>query len=128
VAQRGYSTSSEYVRELIRKDQDRLRCAACCWKGPRQSRQAPSTRTTSSIQNTCSSARPSNDPAKARRKAVKAKPVVPRALARRDVEEAIDHYPSHERRAAALGFVDALEQAYRHIGRYPAFRLAALCA
>ena len=25
VSQRGYSTSSEYVRELIRKDQDRLR-------------------------------------------------------------------------------------------------------
>jgi antitoxin ParD1/3/4 len=25
VSERGYSTSSEYVRELIRKDQDRLR-------------------------------------------------------------------------------------------------------
>ena len=25
VSQRGYATSSEYVRELIRKDQDRLR-------------------------------------------------------------------------------------------------------
>jgi antitoxin ParD1/3/4 len=26
VSQRGYGTSSEYVRELIRKDQDRLNC------------------------------------------------------------------------------------------------------
>ncbi len=28
VAQRGYGTSSEYVRELIRKDQDRVRLRA----------------------------------------------------------------------------------------------------
>jgi len=51
---------------------------------------------------------------------VKAKPIVPRALARRDVEEAIDYYLMHDAGRAALGFVDALEQAYLHIGRHPA--------
>jgi len=33
VAQRGYSTSSEYVRELIRKDQDRLRLRGLLLEG-----------------------------------------------------------------------------------------------
>ena len=51
---------------------------------------------------------------------MKAKPVVPRALARRDVEEAIDYYLTHDAGRAALGFVDALERAYTHIGRHPA--------
>ncbi len=33
VAQRGYGTSSEYVRELIRKDQDRTRLRALLLQG-----------------------------------------------------------------------------------------------
>ena len=33
VAQRGYGTSSEYVRELIRKDQDRLRLRGLLLEG-----------------------------------------------------------------------------------------------
>lgn len=33
VAQRGYGTSSEYVRELIRKDQDRLQIRAMLLEG-----------------------------------------------------------------------------------------------
>lgn len=33
VNQRGYSTSSEYVRELIRKDQDRLKLRNCLLAG-----------------------------------------------------------------------------------------------
>jgi antitoxin ParD1/3/4 len=33
VAQRGYGTSSEYVRELIRKDQDRMRLRALLLEG-----------------------------------------------------------------------------------------------
>lgn len=33
VTQRGYGTSSEYVRELIRKDQDRLRLRALLLEG-----------------------------------------------------------------------------------------------
>lgn len=47
-----------------------------------------------------------------------AKPVVPRDLARRDVEEAIEHYLGEAGDQVALGFVDALERAYRHIGRH----------
>ena len=46
-------------------------------------------------------------------------PVVPRALARRDVEEQIGRYLDEGSAAAALGFVDALEEAYARIGRYP---------
>lgn len=48
------------------------------------------------------------------------KPVVPRELAHRDAEEAIAHYLEEGAPAAALGFIDALEQAYDHIGRHPA--------
>jgi len=50
----------------------------------------------------------------------RAKPVVPRQLANRDVDEALAHYVSEGAKKAALGFIDALEQAYSHIGRYPA--------
>lgn len=51
---------------------------------------------------------------------MKAKPIVPRSEANRDVDEAIDHYLSESAEQAALGFIDALEQAYAHIARYPA--------
>jgi toxin ParE1/3/4 len=51
---------------------------------------------------------------------VKRKPVVPRVQARRDVEEAIAHYLEEADEAVALGFVDALEQAYEHLARQPA--------
>jgi toxin ParE1/3/4 len=51
---------------------------------------------------------------------VKAKPVVPREQARQDVEDALRHYMAEDAQAAALGFIDALEQAYAHIGRHPA--------
>jgi toxin ParE1/3/4 len=49
-----------------------------------------------------------------------AKPVVPRELANRDVDEAVAHYLKEAGAQVALGFVDALERAYRHIGRHPA--------
>ena len=48
-----------------------------------------------------------------------AKPVVPRELANRDVDEAIAYHLSEAGDRAALGFIDALERAYRHIGRHP---------
>jgi len=51
---------------------------------------------------------------------VKSKPVIPRELANRDVDLAIEHYLSESAGQAALGFIDALERAYAHIGRYPA--------
>ncbi len=48
-----------------------------------------------------------------------AKAVVPRELAVRDVDEAIDHYLAEGAIKAALDFVKALEKAYVHIGRQP---------
>ena len=40
------------------------------------------------------------------------KKVVPRELAHRDVEEALEHYLVDATAKIALGFVDALEKAY----------------
>jgi toxin ParE1/3/4 len=48
-----------------------------------------------------------------------ARPIVPRELANRDVDEAIAHYLSEASDRVALGFIDALERAYRHISRQP---------
>lgn len=50
---------------------------------------------------------------------MKPKPVIPRERADRDVDEAIDFYLSENALEAALAFIDALEQAYGHIGRHP---------
>ena len=50
---------------------------------------------------------------------MKVKPVVPREQANRDVDEAIAYYLGEHEVQAALGFIDALEQAYAHIGRHP---------
>jgi toxin ParE1/3/4 len=51
---------------------------------------------------------------------LKIKSVVPRELANRDVEAAVDHYLDEGAPQAALGFIDALERAYDDIGRHPA--------
>jgi toxin ParE1/3/4 len=48
------------------------------------------------------------------------KPIVPRELARRDIEEAVDYYVREAGEPVALGFIDALERAYRAIGGHPA--------
>ena len=47
------------------------------------------------------------------------KPVLPREAAVRDVDEAVTHYLDVNSVEAALGFIDALELAYTHIGRHP---------
>ena len=48
------------------------------------------------------------------------KPVVLRERARRDIDEAIEHYLSEAGPAVALDFVDALEDTIRQIGERPA--------
>lgn len=53
---------------------------------------------------------------------MKQKPVIPRVLAVQDVDEAVTYYLNEQAEAAALGFIDALEHAYKHIARYPASR------
>jgi len=50
---------------------------------------------------------------------VSAKPVIPRQLANQDVVEASDHYLHAAGEAVALGFIEAIEQAYRAIARNP---------
>jgi len=44
-----------------------------------------------------------------------AKPIVPRGQARTDIEAAIDYYVGQAGEDIALGFIDALESAYRMI-------------
>ncbi len=51
---------------------------------------------------------------------MKAKAVVPRQQANRDVDEAIAYYLGEEAEQVALGFIDALEKACARIGRQPA--------
>jgi toxin ParE1/3/4 len=48
------------------------------------------------------------------------KPVIPRTLARQDVDHAVDYYLRESGTDVALRFIDALEQAYVHIRRHPA--------
>lgn len=47
------------------------------------------------------------------------KPVVPRQRADQDVEDAVTYYAKDHAQQAALDLVDALEDAYTHIGRRP---------
>ena len=47
------------------------------------------------------------------------KPVIPRAIAQEDVDEAIEHYLNENAPEAALGFIDALARAYTQISRSP---------
>jgi len=51
---------------------------------------------------------------------VSVRPVIARAQARQDVDNALAYYMAEDAEAAALGFIDTLEQAYAHIGRHPA--------
>ena len=46
--------------------------------------------------------------------------IVPRELANKDVEQAIDHDLVEATTKVALEFVDALKKAYAHIARHPA--------
>lgn len=50
---------------------------------------------------------------------MRSKPVVPRELANRDVDEAIAYYLDQGAPQAAMGFIAALEKAYAHLARFP---------
>jgi toxin ParE1/3/4 len=50
---------------------------------------------------------------------MKAKPVVPRDQAHQGAKDVVAHYLAEDAEATALGFIDALEKAYGHIGRHP---------
>ena len=51
---------------------------------------------------------------------MKVKPIVPRELANHDINEIIGYYLGESAEQAAYGFINALEEAYAHIGRHPA--------
>lgn len=50
---------------------------------------------------------------------MKVKPAVPREQANQDVDDAIAYYLEEASSSVALGFIDALERAYKHIARHP---------
>ncbi|MBD2837038.1 type II toxin-antitoxin system RelE/ParE family toxin [Pseudomonas sp. JM0905a] len=50
---------------------------------------------------------------------MKAKPIIPRTRANQDIDDAIGYYLNEATEQAALGFIDALERAYKHISRHP---------
>lgn len=50
---------------------------------------------------------------------MKFKRLVPRRQASQDVDDAVDYYLREAGIDVALGFVDSLEIAYRHLSRYP---------
>ena len=51
---------------------------------------------------------------------MKRKPIVPRAVALQDVEDALTYLLQQQVNPAAVKLIDALEAAYTHISRYPA--------
>lgn len=51
---------------------------------------------------------------------MKARKIVLRRAANRDIETAVDRYVEEAGERTALGFVQSLEQDFRHIGRHPA--------
>jgi len=51
---------------------------------------------------------------------LKPKPIIPRELATQDVKQAVDYYLAEQAFEAATGFIDSLEQAYFHLGQFPA--------
>ena len=48
------------------------------------------------------------------------KPIVLREQARRDVDEAVEHYLAEARAAVALAFIEGLEEAFGRVGEHPA--------
>lgn len=47
------------------------------------------------------------------------KPVVPRASAVQDIEDAVDHHLSQAGEAVAFGWIDDLEQTFEQLGAHP---------
>ncbi|BAU76033.1 type II toxin-antitoxin system RelE/ParE family toxin [Metapseudomonas furukawaii] len=50
---------------------------------------------------------------------MKAKTIIPRARANQDIDDAVSYYLEEGAEQAALGFVHALERAYKYISRHP---------
>lgn len=51
---------------------------------------------------------------------MKRKPVVPRVAAATDIDQIVEHYADEAPASVALRFIDALEQAFDRVSRFPA--------
>lgn len=50
---------------------------------------------------------------------MKTKPVIPRELAGKDAEDAVDYYLREAGDQVALGFIESLQKTYDYVGRHP---------
>ena len=50
---------------------------------------------------------------------MKSKPVIPRELAGKDAEDAVDDYLREAGDQVALGFIESLKKTYDYVGRHP---------
>ncbi|MFZ5957112.1 type II toxin-antitoxin system RelE/ParE family toxin [Pseudomonas knackmussii] len=50
---------------------------------------------------------------------MKGRPVIPRAVARQDIESAVEHYLNEDTEKAALGLIDELEKVFGLLARHP---------
>ncbi len=50
---------------------------------------------------------------------MKTKPVIPRELAGRDAEDAVDYYLQEAGNQVGLGFIESLQKTYDSLGRHP---------
>lgn len=50
---------------------------------------------------------------------MKTKPVIPRELAGKDAEDAVDDYLREAGDQVALGFIESLQKTYDYVGRHP---------
>lgn len=94
VEQRGYGTSSEYMRDLIRKDQQRTHLRALLLKGAASRASSPANDAYFDGLG---------DRVRQTSRAVKHEQVVLRALADRDIRQAIDYYLGVDERVAVEG-------------------------
>lgn len=117
VVERGYGTSSEYVRDLIRRDQQRLQLRSLLLQGGLS---APAAGADAAyFGGLREKVRNAGEKGSQGRRQVKAKAVIPRKQANQDVEDAIVYCLSEGAGSAALDFVDELKNAYSHVSRHP---------
>jgi len=112
VSERGYGTSSEYVRDLIRREQDRLELRKLVLNG------ASSPRTGEADAPYFNPLRSRRGPPARAEPAMK--PVFRRAAADQDVQGIVDYYREQAGAEIASNFVDALQSATTRLARQPA--------
>lgn len=116
VSRRGHGTSSEYVRELIRKDRTGCNFADCCSQARCQHPVRRPMRRTSTGCVTAFARMPGLAPGG------EGQACYPARAGQPGHRRGDPYYLDEDAEPAALGFIDALEQAYAHINRHPGAR------